>query len=150
MSPSNENSNYGFIGEFEHSVDGKNRVILPSSIRECLATDERLIVTTGTDSSLFLFPYILWEELLNKDEFQGFDEDTRQLKRAFSARAREITLDGQGRILLPEKLKNYAEIDSEVTVVGNFDRVELWSPGNWEEYQQSIDMDELAETVFES
>lgn len=134
---------YHFIGEYDHNVDSKNRVILPSSIRQDLTQEETLVVTPAIEPCLALFPYDRWEEFLMSEELQGLTADSRKFRRALASKASETSLDSQGRILVPDKLKEIAGIDDTVTVVGNIDRVELWSPGEWNEYQESYDSDEL-------
>lgn len=134
---------YHFIGEYDHNVDSKNRVILPSSIRQDLTQDETLVVTPAIEPCLALFPYDRWEEFLMSEELQGLTADSRKFRRALASKASETSLDSQGRILVPDKLKEIAGIDDKVTVVGNIDRVELWSPGEWNDYQESYDSDEL-------
>jgi MraZ protein len=135
---------YHFIGEYEHNVDGKNRLILPSSIREDLSEGEKLVVTPDPgDPCLALFPYPRWKEFLQSEELEGFKPDSRKYRRALASKASETTPDSQGRILVPEKLKEIAGIDDTVTVVGNIDRVELWAPDQWGDYQESYDSDEL-------
>lgn len=136
---------YHFIGEYDHNVDSKNRVILPSSIRQDLTQEETLVVTPAIEPCLALFPYDRWEEFLMSEELQGLTADSRKFRRALASKASETSLDSQGRILVPDKLKEIAGIDDTVTVVGNIDRVELWSPGEWNEYQESYDSDELQE-----
>ncbi len=134
---------YHFIGEYEHNVDSKNRLILPSSIRGDLSEDETLVVTPAIEPCLALFPYPRWEEFLQSEELQGLTADSRKFRRALASKASETSLDSQGRILVPEKLKDIAGIDDTVTVVGNIDRVELWAPDQWDDYQESYDSDEL-------
>ncbi len=141
---------HGFIGEFEHSIDGKNRLVLPSSIRNRLDPDQRLILMPGYETCLYLLTYERWRNKLMSDEFQDDARESRQLRRVFAAMASEVNIDGQGRLVIPGKLKEQAGIDDSVTVVGNFDRVELWDPDEWATHQGNLDMEELAQTVFES
>jgi MraZ protein len=134
---------YHFIGEYEHNVDGKNRMILPSAIRDSLDEDDELIVTPVVEPCLALFPYDRWEDFLMSEELQGLTEESRKFRRALASKASETSVDSQGRILVPSKLKDIAGIDDTVTVVGNIDRVELWAPDEWDAYQDSYDSDEL-------
>lgn len=141
---------HGFIGEFEHSIDGKNRVILPSPIRSLLDDNQRLILMPGYETCLYLLTYERWRKKLTSEEFQDDAPDSRRLRRVFAAMASEANIDGQGRLVIPEKLKERAGIENSVTVVGNFDRVELWDPEEWATHQGNIDMEELAQNVFET
>lgn len=136
-------STYNFIGEYEHNVDSKNRVILPSSIRKALDDDARLILAPAIEPCLVLFPYERWEEFLTSEELQGNTVDTRKFRRALASKANETKVDSQGRILIPDALRDLADIDDTVTVVGNVDRVELWSPEELDEFQRSIPDEEL-------
>lgn len=140
----------GFFGEYEHSIDGKNRVTLPSAIRNKLKDDERLILSSGFDNCLILYPYDGWVNFLEEAGAAGPRSEARQLRRAFSSRASEVSPDSQGRLVIPGKLKQWAGIDEQVTVVGNFDNVELWSPERWEEYQEDIDMEAAAQEIFDN
>lgn len=141
---------HGFIGEFEHSIDGKNRLVLPSSIRNRLDPDQRLILMPGYETCLYMLTYEGWRDKLTSEEFQDDARESRQLRRVFAAMASEVNIDGQGRLVIPGKLKEQAGIDDSVTVVGNFDRVELWDPDEWATHQGNIDMEELAQNVFAS
>ncbi|MGM0380391.1 MAG: division/cell wall cluster transcriptional repressor MraZ [bacterium] len=140
----------GFFGEYEHSIDSKNRVTLPSAIRNKLREDERLILSSGFDNCLTLYPYKGWVKFLEEAGAAGPRAEARQLRRAFSSRASEVSCDSQGRLVIPRKLKKWAGINDQVTVVGNFDNVELWAPESWEEYQEDIDMEAAAQEIFDN
>lgn len=139
---------YGLYGEYRHSIDNKNRVTLPASFREKLAGEEDLILSAGFDNCLSIYPEEVWVELLENAGQDGPSSRTRQLRRFFSARASEISPDSQGRIVIPGQLKEWAGIQDEVTVVGNYDTVELWAPEKWENYQSEVDLEAAAEEVF--
>ncbi len=144
------NESAGFFGEYEHSIDSKNRVTLPSAIRERIDDGERLILSAGFDNCLTLFPYDSWVEFLDAVGSSGPSTEARKLRRAFSSRASEVSPDSQGRLVIPKRLKKSADIEKRVTVVGNFETVELWSPARWDEYQESIDLEAAAEKVFDN
>jgi len=136
--------NYHFIGEYEHNVDNKNRVILPSEIREDIQDDETLILAPDiAEHCLALYPKSRWENFLQSEELQGNTTESRKFRRALASQASETKVDSQGRINIRDKLKESADIKDTVTVVGNIDRVELWAPDEWETYQESYDSDEL-------
>lgn len=148
---SSSNASYGFIGEYEHSVDGKNRVVLPSAIRDKLDDDNRLVLTVGFDGCLTLYP--------SKEQFQSFVEQTtdagptknaRKVQRKLVGQAREVSVDSQGRLVLPSDLKDEAGINDSVTVVGNFDSVDLWDPDQWRSYLDGVNLEDAAESVFEA
>lgn len=138
---------YHFIGEYEHSVDQKNRLILPSSIRDSFENNETLILSKApVEPCLTLFPFSRWEEFLMSEELNnGRTEDARKIRRRLTRNANKIEVDSQGRILLPDKLKDIAGIKDTVTVVGNYDRVELWSPEVLSDYQETDTDEELQE-----
>ncbi len=140
----------GFFGEFEHSIDSKNRLTLPSAIRKKIDEDERLILSSGFDKCLTLYPYDGWVKFLEEAGAAGPRSEARQLRRAFSSRASEVSPDSQGRLVIPSKLKEWAGINDQVTVVGNFDNVELWSPERWEDYNEEIDLEAAAQEVFDN
>ncbi len=139
---------YGLYGEYRHSVDKKNRITLPASIRKALAEEEELILSVGFDNCLSIYPNEVWMELLENAGSEGPSQRARQLRRFFSARAQRVSPDSQGRIVVPDRLLEWAGIEDEVTVVGNFNTVELWPPSRWEEYQAEVDPEQAAEEVF--
>lgn len=147
---SDDTDAYGFIGEFEHNVDNKNRVILPSQIRDRLDDNDELILTTGIDVCLNLFPKGLWREFVSSEDLQGLDSDPRRLRRKLAAKARDVSVDSQGRIVIPKNLKEDAGITDSVIVVGNIDHVEFWSPGKWDAENEEVDTEELADTLYSS
>ena len=141
---------YGLYGEYKHSVDSKNRVTLPTAIRNEFSADEDLIITAGFDKALSIYPNAVWIEMLENAGSGGPGTETRKLRRFFAARASRLSLDSQGRIVVPDRLLEWAGIEKHVTVVGNYNTVELWQPENWEAYQEDVDLEEAAEKLFDS
>lgn len=140
----------GFIGQYEHSVDGKNRVVLPSAIRDKLDDDNRLVLTIGFDGCLTLYPsYEQFQSFVDQTADQGPTENARKLRRKLIGQAREVSVDSQGRLVLPGELKDEAGIDNSVTVVGNFDSVDFWDPETWRSYLDDVNLEDAAESVFE-
>ena len=139
-----------FMGEYNHTVDTKGRLIIPSKFREQLG--EEFIVTKGLDGCLFVFP---------QDEWQAFEEKlrtlpltqkgARQFTRFFVAGATPCELDKQGRILLPATLREFAGLDKDVVLAGMLNRIEIWSEQKWNENNnyEEIDMDEIAGQLTE-
>lgn len=120
-----------FIGEYQHSLDAKGRIFVPAKFREALG--EKFIVTIGLDRCLFVFPaetFAIYKEKL--DAISLANKDAREFTRFFFAGAGECELDKQGRILIPPKLRAYAKLEKDVTVVGVSGRVELWNTADWE------------------
>lgn len=119
-----------FIGEYQHSLDAKGRMFVPAKFREELG--EKFIVTIGLDRCLFVFPaetFATYKEKL--DAISLANKDAREFTRFFFAGAGECELDKQGRILLPPKLRAYAHLEKDVTVVGVSGRVEIWNTEDW-------------------
>lgn len=138
-----------FMGEYQHNVDLKGRLIIPSKYREQLG--EKLVVTKGLDGCLYLYPMEEWEAILQK--LKGLNllkAQDRQFMRFFVAGATECELDKQGRILLPVSLRNAAGIEKDVILAGMMERIEIWDKARWEENTAGGDMNAIAELMAES
>lgn len=121
-----------FIGEYQHTVDVKGRLFMPAKFREELG--ERFIVTLGLDNCLFVFSPDEFAILKSKlDSISIANRDARQFARFFFAGACECEADKQGRILIPAKLRDYAKLEKDVTIVGVSNRVEMWNTESWEQ-----------------
>ncbi len=137
-----------FIGEYQHNIDDKGRLTMPSKFREALG--ENFVLTKGMDKCLFIFP---------RDEWSTFEEklktlpisskDARAFTRFFFAGAAECELDKQGRIMIPSNLRNYAGVSKETYIIGVSSRLEIWSKENWEDYNEDDDLsyDAIAEKM---
>ncbi len=137
-----------FYGEYQHSVDPKGRVIIPSKFREGLG--EKFIVTKGLDSCLFAYSPDEWTSLENKLRALPFtDKDVRTFIRFFFSGAAECEVDKQGRILIPQNLREYAGLEKDIAIIGVSSRVELWNKNTWEEYNSDDNMsaDKIAEKM---
>lgn len=137
-----------FMGEYQHNVDLKGRLIIPSKYREQLG--EKLVVTKGLDGCLYLYPMDAWEEILGK--LRGLNllkPEDRQFMRFFVAGATECELDKQGRILLPASLRNAAGIEKDVILAGMMERIEIWDKARWEENTGMGNMNEIAASMAE-
>lgn len=122
-----------FRGRYRHALDSKGRLSIPSKFREVLAEqfDERLIVT-NFDQCLWGYPVPEWRELERKvGALPQFMEEVKALQRVFISAAVECPLDKQGRILLPPELREYAQIERDVVLVGMTKRIEIWSKERW-------------------
>ena len=121
-----------FTGQYNHSLDTKGRVIIPSGFREKLG--DRFMVARGLERCISVYSMEAWENLENKIiELSQLNETARKFSRIFFATASEVETDKQGRILLPAQLRKYAGIDKECVVNGNLDKVEIWNPEKWAE-----------------
>ena len=137
-----------FYGEYQHTVDPKGRVIVPSKFRDGLG--DKFIVTKGLDNCLFAYSAKEWENLEAKLRTLPFtDKDVRAFVRFFFAGACECEVDKQGRILIPQNLREYAGFEKDVYVIGVSGRVEFWDKARWEEYSgdDNVSPDKIAEKM---
>lgn len=144
-----------FYGEFEHSLDKKGRVIVPSSFRDILKERyaEKLYLTRGLDGCLFLFTEEEWKSLEREFKEVPFTKkDSRGFNRIFFSGSCEVSCDKQGRILIPQTLKDWAGILENVVIVGVSDRVEIWAKEKWQEFLKSSmnSFEDLAEKMLDS
>jgi len=123
-----------FMGEYVHSLDEKGRLIMPSKIRTGLG--EKFVATKGLDRCLFVYPMSEWSLLeQNLKDLPFMQGDSRAFNRLFFSGAAECEFDKQGRVSIPQSLRDYAEIEREVAIIGVSNRVEIWSKQSWEQYQ---------------
>ena len=121
-----------FIGEYQHTLDPKGRVIMPSKFRDGLG--ESFVVTKGLDNCLFVYPQGEWEELERKLRILPLtSKDARAFTRFFFSGATECELDKQGRILIPANLREYAGLDKDLIIIGVASRIEIWGKERWED-----------------
>ncbi|HOX60374.1 MAG TPA: division/cell wall cluster transcriptional repressor MraZ [Candidatus Magasanikbacteria bacterium] len=127
-----------FIGEFSHNLDDKGRIAVPKKFRSDLSRGA--VVTRGLDSCLFLYTKKEWAKLAEKLAGLPFAQaNTRAFSRLMLAGAMDVEVDAQGRIILPEYLRQYAGITKEVTVAGLYNRLELWDSKKWNEYKSKTE-----------
>lgn len=136
-----------FIGEYQHSLDSKNRMIVPAKLREELGS--KFVITKGLDGCLYAYPQEEWAKLEDKLKTLPItNKDARAFVRFFFAGACEVEVDKQGRGLIPQNLKEYAGIEKDIVSIGVLSRVEIWGKSKWEEYNESdIDFDSIAEKM---
>ncbi|CDI40618.1 putative protein involved in cell division or replication [Tepidanaerobacter acetatoxydans Re1] len=137
-----------FMGQFQHSLDQKGRLIIPSKFREMLG--QSFVLTKGLDSCLFVYPNSEWIVLEQKLKALPFTQkDARAFIRFFFAGAVEAEMDKQGRILIPVQLREHAHIDKDVVVLGVSNRVEIWSQEQWESYnaKAALSYEDIAEKL---
>ncbi len=125
----------GFVGEYVYSIDEKGRVTIPSRLRHAFGTG--IVLTVGLDRCLWGFTREGWDRFSAKlDELPQGLADARTLKRFLFSQAAEGTLDRQGRVLIPENLRRFADLDGEAVIVGVGDRIEIWSPEAWQTFKE--------------
>ena len=138
-----------FMGEFHHNIDEKNRLIIPSKFRNELGN--KFIVTRGIEKCLFIYSLDEWNKIVDKlKELPFTRKDARTFMRMFLSGATECELDNNGRINIPNPLKEYANIKKEVVVIGVNERLEIWSNEGFDDFfNDNFDnFDEIAEGLF--
>ncbi|QGH34418.1 division/cell wall cluster transcriptional repressor MraZ [Gracilibacillus salitolerans] len=122
-----------FMGEYQHNIDTKGRIIVPSKFRDGLG--DQFVVTRGLDQCLFAYPMSEWRQLEEKlKKLPLTKKDARAFTRFFFSGAVECELDKQGRINIPAPLRKYAGIEKECAVIGVSSRVEFWAEDKWNEF----------------
>lgn len=129
-----------FFGEFEHTIDSKGRLTIPAKFREALSTG--IVVTRGLDGCLWAFTFEQWEAVSKKiAELSVASLEARRFTRFMFASAYESIPDRNGRIIIPNKLLDYATIDKDIVVAGMMNKLELWAPERWEVEQSTVTED---------
>lgn len=137
-----------FQGEFDHSVDDKGRVIIPTRFRSSLG--ERFYMTKGLGGCIFVYTEAAYKELSETLSRQRqLDEHTMRLQRFFTST--EASVDGQGRVAIPIKLREYAKIgeQGDVVILGTGGRIEIWSSKSWERYNDDLTSEMISESARE-
>ena len=135
-----------FMGEYNHTIDAKGRLIVPAKYREQLG--DEFVITKGLDGCLFVYGNADWEILEKKlTSLPVTNANARKLTRFFLAGATVCEVDRQGRILLPSVLRDFAGLEKEVVLVGVGSRIEIWNKATWAEKNVYDDMEEIAENM---
>lgn len=126
------------IGEYIHSIDEKNRLSFPIKFRTEMG--KRVVITPGLDNCLFIFSVAEWKNIAEKLSASSMlQSDTRSFNRYLLGGATEVEVDAQGRMLIPDFLKERAGLTGKVAVVGVHSRVELWEETAWKAYKQTVE-----------
>lgn len=139
-----------FMGEYKHNVDTKGRMIVPAKFREELG--DTFVVTRGLDKCLFAYPMDEWKVIEEKlKQLPLTKKDARAFTRFFFSGAIECEVDKQGRINIPQTLRNYAVLEKECVVIGVSERVEIWANDKWQDYVEESEESfaELAENLMD-
>lgn len=132
-----------FMSEYNHSIDAKGRLIIPSKFRETLG--EEFVVSKGMDGCLFVYANEDWNAFEQKlTTLPLINKEARQFARFFLAGAAQVETDKQGRILVPANLREFAGLDKDVVLVGVGSRIEIWSREKWEQISGEENMDDIA------
>ena len=137
-----------FMGEYNHTVDPKGRLIVPSKFREQLGSE--FVVTKGLDGCLFVYPAEEWHNI--EEKFRNISmtsKDARKFSRFFFAGAAAVELDKQGRILLPPVLREYAQLEGEAHIIGMDTNLEIWNTELWNAENAEYTPESIASIVEE-
>lgn len=136
-----------FMGTYEHSLDGKGRVIIPAKFRETLG--DSFVITLGLDGCLFVYPMEEWESFVQQLKELPGSKEARKLQRYFMAGAAPCEADKQGRVLIPSQLREKTELEKDVVFVGVMQKIEIWSKEKWTGNDDYENVDEIAENMAE-
>lgn len=142
-----------FSGSYEHTIDTKGRLSIPSRFRETLIQkyDSKSITLIIQGECLLAYPQAVWEGLIKQSQsLNPFDPQVLNFQRSFFAMAHELEVDGQGRVLVPPALRSQAGLNKEVVIIGATNKFEIWDKGRWEAFSLSPQGDgwTLAAQVF--
>lgn len=136
-----------FVGQYAHSVDAKGRLAVPAKFRNEL---KKAVVTKGLENCLVLYPKKQWDVLAGKLAALPISKaNSRAFARMMLAGAMDVSVDSQGRIILPEYLRAFAGLDKKVVITGLYDRLEIWDETKWQQYQSETEKNsgEIAEAL---
>ena len=134
-----------FVGEYNHNIDAKGRVIFPAEFREVLG--EKVYITLGFDGCLAAYDEATWKELEEKlSVLSVTDPKARKLQRSLLSKVQEAAFDKQGRVLIKESLRNFAALTRDITMLGVGNRIEIWDTARWNEVNVD-DFDSIAEQL---
>lgn len=145
-----DNQKQMFIGEYNHNLDEKGRLAIPVKFREELKGGA--VVTKGLDGCLFLYTISEWKILAEKLSHLPISQaNTRAFARLMLAGAMDVSLDKQGRVIVPDYLRKYVNLSKKVIINGLYNRLEIWDEDTWEEYKKKTEADskEIAEQLGE-
>lgn len=139
-----------FLGEYKHTIDAKGRVAVPAKFRARLTSGA--IITRGLDRCLFVFDAKEWQKLAEKIVSLPIAQaNSRAFSRLMLAGASDVDIDTQGRILVPDYLRQYAGLGKQIVVAGLYNRIEIWNSEAWSQYKSKTESesDEIAEKLGE-
>lgn len=126
-----------FLGEYAHTIDSKGRMALPARFRQDL--EKGAVISKGMGSCLSIYTLDRWNEKSDELAAGKTSLELRDFERRIYPSANIIEMDGQGRLVIPANLRVYAKLDSEVTVAGVRDHIEIWDRATWQAYQQQLE-----------
>ena len=135
-----------FMGEYNHTIDTKGRLIIPSKFRETLG--DEFVITKGLDGCLFVYDNKEWSAFEEKlKALPLMNKESRKFVRFFLAGAANVELDKQGRILIPAELREFAGLEKDVTLIGVGARIEIWSKDRWEAESSELGVEDTLEKL---
>lgn len=135
-----------FLGEFSHTLDNKGRLTVPAKFRDELASG--LVITRGIDRCLSVYPRPVWDELAERISRLPLTQSTaRNFGRLMFSGAADFIPDRQGRVLIPQGLREYARLNNDAIIIGLYDRLEIWNPEDWTNVKEKVE--ENPETIAE-
>jgi len=142
-----------FKGQAEYSVDSKGRVAIPAQMRKAMSPEanETFTITRGFEDCIFLYPMDRWSTIEEEiEDLNMYDREVRTFVRLIMRWANEVSLDGQGRISIPNPLLDLADLDDSALIIGAYDHIEIWKPEQFDGYlnEQTDDYETLAESVM--
>lgn len=138
------------MGEFQHNIDAKGRIIIPAKLRDNLGS--KFVITRGLDGCVFGYPLDNWEKVQDKlKQLPLAKKEARAFTRFFYSAAAEVEIDKQGRINIPTTLMTYADLEKECLILGVSDRIEIWSKEKWHQVSAEIEdsFEEIAEDMLD-
>ena len=136
------------IGEYEHTIDSKGRLIMPAKLREDMG--DKFIITKGLDGCLFGFSQTEWNNFEEKLKTLPLtNKNARDFVRFFLSGAMECEVDKQGRFLISSNLREYATLEKETMITGVGTRIEIWNRDKWKKYnsEENLSADQIAENM---
>jgi MraZ protein len=129
-----------FLGEFSHALDEKGRLTIPAKFRDELAGG--LVITRGIDPCLSVYPRQEWDSLAERiAKLPVTQRSARDFGRLMFSGAADFIPDRQGRVLIPQGLRDYARLDSEAIIIGLYNRLEIWNPESWTDVREKVEED---------
>ncbi|RJQ30598.1 division/cell wall cluster transcriptional repressor MraZ [Candidatus Parcubacteria bacterium] len=138
------------IGEYRHNIDAKKRIAIPAKFRKEIGG--KAVITKGQEKCLFVYPIGEWEKVAEKlSQLPTGSADNRNFLRVLLSGAAEVEIDALGRILVPDYLKEFADLREKVVIAGLYKKLEIWNEANWNDYKAKIEnqADALAEKLGE-
>ena len=136
-----------FMGKYNHTIDPKGRLSIPSTYREILG--DEFVVSKGMDGCLFVYANEEWKAFeSNLASLPLINQEARQFARFFLSGAQYVTVDKQGRILMPQDLREFAGLEKDVILAGMGSRIEIWSLDRWEANNSQVDINTVSQGMI--